>query len=327
MRLLENEKENITYILEQEIYNATDKTACVKLIIDFSNYLYWTIPSTMLLIQALSFLNDIHDNELKAELSFALGRMYEQMKKYAYAKDYFEKAKEQFEMLNITECKKRIVQCLKHSGEISRYQKNFGEAKITLSDAMTQFHKIGDNLGANQCLHSLGLIEKMQHNYPISKRIVTEALIIYEQIDKTLGAAQCLFALGNMEYDEDDYIAAYEFYQNALTRFKKLGPSCENYVADVFCSLGNVAYMQNNCSECEAFFLEAVKWYQKLNDKISQAEALQMLGKVAYMQKKCVEAKNAYMQAVKIFENCDMQTSVSETMKLLHEVESYESQH
>ncbi|TDL20578.1 hypothetical protein BD410DRAFT_772550 [Rickenella mellea] len=293
--VLEEEKDNIIFLLHKEIHTSINDNAMLLKILNFSNYQYLTIPSTDLLENVKEHIADIIDDIFKAKVLRQLGRMYEATSNYTEAKDMLSNAMTQFQQIGE---RLEAAQCLQSLGDIAKMQSNCSEATEMLTNAMNEFQQVGGRMGAAQCLQSLGDIAHMQNNYSKASEMLNNALGQFQQIGGALGAAHCLRSLGNIARMHGNYSDATEMFTTAMTQFQQIG----NKLGAAYClqSLGIIAYTQGNYSEAKTMLNNAMIQFQQACDRLGAAHCLRNLGNIARM---C----NNFSDATEMLSNAIMQ--------------------
>ncbi|KAE9384928.1 TPR-like protein, partial [Gymnopus androsaceus JB14] len=186
------------------------------------------------------------------------------------------------------------TQCLQRLGDIHCMENKYPQAIVKLTNAQTEFEKIGDRLGAAQCLESLGDIHCMENKYPQAIVKLTNAQTEFEKIGDRLGAAQCLRSLGDIHRMQNEYPQAIEKLTNAQTEFEKIG----NRLGAAQCleSLGDIHCMENKYPQAIVKLTNAQTEFEKIGDRLGAAQCLRSLGDIHRMQ-------NEYPQAIEKLTN------------------------
>ncbi|TDL20579.1 hypothetical protein BD410DRAFT_772551 [Rickenella mellea] len=295
--LLEEEKDNIVFLLQKEIQTSTIDNAVLLIILHFSYYQYLTIPSTVLLENVKEHIADIADNILKARVLKQLGSMYEATSNYTEAKEMLNNAMTQFQKIGH---RLEAAQCLQSLGDIAKVQNNYCEATEMLNNAMAHFQQVEGKIGAAQCLLSLGEIAHTQNNYSEATEMLNNAMTQFQEISNKLGVAYCLKSLGNIARMQANYANANEMLNNAMTQFQQIGDRLG--AAYCFQSLGKIAHMQENYSDATVMLNNAMAEFQEICDRPGAAHCLRNLGNIAYDQCNYSSAKEMLNNAITQFQ-------------------------
>ena len=192
--ILEADIGNISHLAVNCVKNHPS-SQIVDTILEISQFLYLTHPSTELLYEVIPFVKQMGIPKKEAQISQTLGDILLMQNRYTEASDALREAQRQF--LEIGDVL-GAAQCLRSLGNILRMQDKYTEASDTLREAQRQFLEIGYVLGAAQCLQRLGDILRMQNKYTEASDTLREAQRQFLEIGDVLGAAQCLQSLGNI---------------------------------------------------------------------------------------------------------------------------------
>ncbi|KAE9386099.1 TPR-like protein [Gymnopus androsaceus JB14] len=173
---------------------------------------------------------------------------------------------------------KTLANCHQELGHIYYMQAQYSQAIEKLTNAQTEFEKIGDRLGAAQLSAKFGRYPPHANEYPQAIEKLTNAQTEFEKIGGRLGAAQCLRSLGDIHRMQNEYPQAIEKLTNAQTEFEKIGDRlgaayCLESLADIHCK-------QAEYSEAIEKFKNAQTEFEKIGDKQWAAWCLQRLGDI-----------------------------------------------
>ncbi|KAE9399477.1 TPR-like protein [Gymnopus androsaceus JB14] len=198
---------------------------------------------------------------------------------------------------------KMLAKCQQEMGKIHEGKNEYHQAIEKLTDAKSQFEKIGDQLGAAQCLQSLGDIHQMQTEYPQAIEKLTDAKSQFEKIGNQLGAAQCLQSLGDIHRMQTEYPQAIEKLTDAKSHFEKIGDQLglHKKLTDAksqFEKIGNqlgAAQCLRSLGDIHQMQTEYPQAIEKLTDAKSQFEKIgNQLGAAQCLQKKLTDAKSQF---------------------------------
>ncbi|KAE9411485.1 hypothetical protein BT96DRAFT_912046 [Gymnopus androsaceus JB14] len=156
--MIEVHSSNIAKVLEILLQNST-KREYLDGLYDFAEYGKFSPISLQLIDIALAQMWD-QGFEEEIKLRFLKGRKLLWMGSNYRAKTEIEIIQLKLKEINIYEYAeskaKNNAKCLQSLGNICRMQSEYSEAKLLLTEAQTQFEKVGHQLGAAQCIQSLG---------------------------------------------------------------------------------------------------------------------------------------------------------------------------
>ncbi|KAE9387983.1 TPR-like protein [Gymnopus androsaceus JB14] len=213
---------------------------------------------------------------------------------------------------------KNNAKCLQHLGYICTMQSEYSEAKLLLTEAKTQFEKVGHQFGAAQCIQSLGDICTMQNKYSEAKLLLTEAKTQFEKVGDQFGAAQCIESLGDLCTTQNEYSEAKLLFTEAKTQFEKVGHQLG--AAQCIRSLGDICRRRNEYSEAKLLFTEAKTQFEKVGDQLGAAQCIQSLGDICTMQNEYSEAELLFTEAKTQFEKVGHQLGAAQCIRSLGDI-------
>ncbi|KIM83176.1 hypothetical protein PILCRDRAFT_7145 [Piloderma croceum F 1598] len=237
--MLEPEMGNIQSLIK----NAAETHPSVNLVdivLEVSNFLLKTIPSTELLDVIMALAKKIGSPTQQASVLKCVGDVLYSQSRYTDASKTLTEARRQF--LEIGDVL-GAAQCSESLGNILCMQAKYTEASNTLTETQKQFIEIGDVLGAAQCSQSLGNILCMQAKYTEASNTLTEAQKQFIEIGYVLGAAQCSQSLGNILRMQAKYTEASKTLTEAQNQFIEIGDV--QSAAQCSQTLGNILHMQD----------------------------------------------------------------------------------
>ncbi|KZT39844.1 hypothetical protein SISSUDRAFT_1127698 [Sistotremastrum suecicum HHB10207 ss-3] len=266
------EKANMEFVLGSMIGSplSDDLTSAI---LDYSNFLYFTIPDGTLLKKLLPCL--LHDDAVQAKCLRTLGNILISLNQYPVAVDYLTQAKEMFEKIG---SQLGAAQCLQSLGDMRSMQSQYPEAEDSLTQAKEMFEKVGSQLRAAQCLHSLGDIRRMQSQYPEAEDFLMQAKEMFERIGNQLGVAQCLWSLGEIRRMQDQYSEAEDFILKSKEIREKIGDMYG--LAWCLKVLGDIRYGQENNAEAVDYLNKAKEIFERIGDQNGTVRCLQRLDQI-----------------------------------------------
>ncbi|KAE9409619.1 hypothetical protein BT96DRAFT_1012575 [Gymnopus androsaceus JB14] len=210
-----------------------------------------------------------------------------------------------------------LAKCDQEIGLTYQMKQKYPEAMEKLTDAKSQFEKIGNQLRAVQCLQSLGVIHHMQDEYPEAREKLTDAKSQFEKIGDQLGAAQCLQSLGNIHHMQDEYPEAMESSQMQNPSLRRLGINRGCTVPEKF---GNIHHMQDEYPEAMEKLTDAKSRFEKIGYQRGAAQCLRSLGDIHHMQDEYPEAMEKLTDAKSQFEKIGDQLGAAQCLKSLGDI-------
>ncbi|TDL23496.1 hypothetical protein BD410DRAFT_768786 [Rickenella mellea] len=314
---VEKEKENIVEVFEDAMQNGVIDDALLQAIINFSEFLYWTIPSTALLKVAVkSFENYVSDIPVKAKLLFAIGRIELRLDDQITAEAAFHGAMLQFERVGD---KTQVAQCQQNLGDIARMLDKYSEAKVLLTDAMNQFENVHEIVRAAQCLRSLACVAFPHADFSDAQKLVVKAMSLFHEANNYLGITQCIQCLGDIARLTDRHAEAKQKLTDAKLRFESIGD--KRRVAQCLRSIGDSALAIGNCSEATEALTESVTIFQETNGRMGASYSLDSIGNVFRMLSNYPEANKYFVSAMAVFEEIEDNMGVAYCLRSIGNTE------
>ncbi|EIN03710.1 hypothetical protein PUNSTDRAFT_139244 [Punctularia strigosozonata HHB-11173 SS5] len=164
---------NTTYLFKQELRRAQAGTRGVaRAAFKFTNFQYWTRPSTDLIDDLLSRWPDCGLKVGHREGLVRRARLRQHISDYSAAKADLEYALAES---TAVEDQNMVAQCLKTLGDVHLMQGEYPQAIEKLTRAHDVSSEIGDRQGVANCLRSLSNIHRMQGEYPQAIEKLTRA--------------------------------------------------------------------------------------------------------------------------------------------------------
>ncbi|KAE9388328.1 TPR-like protein [Gymnopus androsaceus JB14] len=211
-----------------------------------------------------------------------------------------------------------LANCHQKLGEIYYLQDQYSQAIEKLTNAQTEFEKIGDRLGAAQCLRSLGDIHRMQTECPQAIEELTNAQTEFEKIGDRLGAAQCLRSLGNIHRMQNEYPQAIEKLTNAQTEFQKIGDRL---------GLHNIHSGQGEYAQAIEKLTNAQTEFEKIGDRLGAAQCLRNLGDIHCKRNEYPQAIEKLTKAQTEFERIGDRSGAAWCLQFLGDVHRMQNEY
>ncbi|KAG8944544.1 hypothetical protein FRC03_002050 [Tulasnella sp. 419] len=294
---LDAEKVNLETILLRSLTTASvaddGNTLIIQAAHHYSAYLYWSLPQTTILEEAITLA--------RASRSDLLPRCLKTLGMMLYKQGMFERA-----FASYSEAKSEFLQarnnlqahqCGVCIGECLRLMKRLDEAYSLLKEERTELLELGDRINATRCSMSLGIMLIDQGKDEEAESMLEEARaeFIKEKDDHT--AYECLRFLADLYINTERYDKA----QSALEEVKERQLSVGDPIGALYCQtrLGEVFCAQASYQEAWSLLEEARVELEKrgLRNDIYFAASLRWGGRAARMLGKYEEASSRLEEA------------------------------
>ncbi|TDL20546.1 hypothetical protein BD410DRAFT_899464 [Rickenella mellea] len=309
---LDREKENIVHVLNNAMQNFSGDVQVIQAVISYSEFLYWTVPSTELLKTASELLHKIDDHALRFQCLTKLARTAAKLNKHLDAKSAMQKAQR---FCDESQDKFGSAMCLQAIGYTDYMLGNHMEAKVHFMSARAMFQNLGNKWGSTQCLRSIGEIQGTLKNYISAKEILKEARDQFVTIGNKKGEALCLQGMGDIAIAQSFFIEAKEYFTEAREQFR----SISHHLGEAKCykSLGTILVQQNNLPDAIVMFTKAKAIFLSIGHQFGAAQSIEGLGKIALEQRDVQKAKEEFLAAKNIFESIDDESGIDSCMGFL----------
>ncbi|KIO17802.1 hypothetical protein M407DRAFT_32524 [Tulasnella calospora MUT 4182] len=167
---------------------------------------------------------------------------------------------------------------------------NVAKAEALVTEALTIFKRIGDDLGRASALRILGHFQVAQLKYAEAEASFTEALAIYRRTgNDTLGQASTLFALGNAQRVQSTNLEAESSFMQALAIYERLGNQLGR--ANALQMLGDVRQARSEDVEAETVYSQALTIYESIGNDRGRVNSAIGLSQLRFRQARYGEAK------------------------------------
>ncbi|TDL23914.1 hypothetical protein BD410DRAFT_767765 [Rickenella mellea] len=270
------EKENLIFVLDKAIQRSMIEHQALQAVVDYSEYLYWTVPSKTLLLKAIDIFKTLPSNDmLGANLIYALGKLSQVVSDNSHAKEALTQAMEIFQKLGDREY---TAHCLRRLGDIARTEKHYVDAHQLIFQASDIYQEIDDKQGAALALRSLGDVAKMQGHYYDAKEALSTTLAFFESTDRKIGVAKCLQSLGDVARMQQKYEDAKESLTKAMETFQEVDGRLG--AAECLFSLAEVAKMQEDFTEARNYLHKAITIFKEFGDKSGENQCSTLLEEI-----------------------------------------------
>ncbi|KAG8953586.1 hypothetical protein FRC03_011713 [Tulasnella sp. 419] len=298
---LDAEKVNMENILLQSLTTASaaddGNSQIIQAAQDYSWYLYWSIPQTTILEEAIT-LARASRSDLLPQCLKTLGMMLHQqgMIERAFA-SYSETKSEYLQAGNNLEAH----QCGYWIGECLRRMNRRDEAYSLLKEEQTELHKLGDRISANKCSLSLGIMLRDQDKYEEAESLLEEARAEFIKEKDDHNAYESLRLLAGAYIETERYDKARSALEEVRERHLSVGNPigvlyCQTRLGQVFCEQGSYKEawfvleearieLEKRGLRNQVYFTESLSW---------GGRAARMLGKYEEAISRLEEAKALY---------------------------------
>jgi tetratricopeptide (TPR) repeat protein len=327
----------------------------VDVILEVSQFQYFTVPSTELLRDVMPLVKYILSPIQEAQMLQSLCKILFEQSKNVEATNILMEAQRQFihigDILGMAQCSQRLgnilymqgkyieaseiltkaqkqfvdignvlgaAQCSRSLVDILSVQEKSTEASETLTKTQKQFVDIGDVLGVVQCSQRLGDILCMQEKYTEASEILTETRQQFLGISDVRGAVQCSRRLGNIFYMRRKYTEAFETLKEARQQSLDIGDV--HGAARCSQSLGNILHMQHKYTEAYGILSEAQTQFINIGNIFNDAYCSRSLGRILHQQAKYPEASRTLTEARRKFLEIGSTADAADCSEILDDI-------
>lgn len=245
--------------------------------------------------QALSFYQQLQDNEKIATVLINLGNLYLKQGEYNEAIQYFQPFLSLVQKLGQRTLESQAL------NQIGLAYQGLGDINQAIQ-YQEQNLKIVDELGNPSAkaatLGNLGVAYKSLGNYIKALDYYQEAIIVLQLTGNRQGESQALGNIGNVYEALGEYEIAIERYNQSLEIARAISDTRGEGIA--LGSLGAIYANQGNASKAINYYQQSLAIAEKNNDLISQANTLNNLGTAYHFQRDLEAAIKAYEQSLTI---------------------------
>jgi tetratricopeptide (TPR) repeat protein len=169
-------------------------------------------------------------------------------------------------------------------------------AREAYEQALSIFHRLGDERGQVAVLHNLGVLLTAESQPERAREAYEQALSILRRLGDQRGQAFSLHNLGQLHEHLGSYEQALACYQEACAILEALGEGSNQAITII--SLGHLAERQERYDEARQRYQEARRLLQQAGDLERERLAIADLARLAERQKHHSEAQCLYEEAV-----------------------------
>lgn len=147
------------------------------------------------------------------------------------------------------------------------YQGELSTAEQCFERAISEFDRLGDEVGCGQCLHGLGRVAHGRGEFDAAERRFLDAGDRLVGVGHWLGQAQCLNALGDLSRDREHWDQALAYAHQALELFEELENGIG--VADCVNDIAELHRLRGEYDEARAGCIDALRRYEALGSEHS----------------------------------------------------------
>jgi len=202
----------------------------------------------------------------------------------------------------------------------------YGQAEVTLGQALDHARRVGDPDGQSGALSLLGDLARLQGDTSRARALLAEALDLAREAGAALSIGRCELFLGGVEFGEGNLQAARSLYMQALGRVESGAPLVYHQVR---CSLGlgDVAAATGRTLVAESFYGEAHDTARANGDEQAVARALAGRADLALALSKPDAALRLRHLALEVEERIGDLAAVTRSLEALAKLAGIEGQH
>ncbi|KAL9986706.1 hypothetical protein ACROYT_G000889 [Oculina patagonica] len=231
-------------------------------------------------------------------LSLVLANLYQGQRKFAKAKDLYEKA------IDI------MIDTGNKQGEATAYQKlgtlflslgEYGKAKGCLKKALEIRIAIGDRDGEGLAYAKLGSVFKYVGEHDKAEGYLKRALAITKELGNRQGEGAMYGNLGTVFQFRGEYIKAKKYFEEALTIMTEVGD--KKGEAAVCANLGTIFKSLGEYAMAKGFLVKSLAIMIESKDKEGEAASYGNLGTVFQLESEYMKAKEYHEKSLEITRN------------------------
>jgi tetratricopeptide (TPR) repeat protein len=188
---------------------------------------------------------------------------------------------------------------LTRQGRVAEILGEYDQARDLYGKSLKIFQDLTDLQGMARSKAHLGNVGWSTGDYMEASKFLEEALSLYRVAEDVAGEAWVFDLMGNLRLAMRQDDEAESFYNTAFSLVEGLGVNLENTAWNHY-HLGAVAFFREQAPEAKEKFLEALKCFLRLKDRLGQAATHIHLGEIACAQKNTAEAGKNLQKAVRL---------------------------
>lgn len=243
------------------------------------------------------------------------GRIAEERQQFGEAEQWFRKALEIYERL---ELEQGVVDEYHHLGNIAYLQHQLDDAEQWYNKALAIWQHLGLERGAANGYHQLGRITEDRQRFDEAKRWYARALEIRQRLGLQFDAASDYHQLGNVALQENQLDEGEHWYRKALEIYERLGP--QGQAAPAYHQLGMIAEKRQRFDEAEQWYRRALVIWQRLGPEQGVADEYHHLGTAAFFRRRFDEAEEWWHMALDIYRRLDLKRDAAVDYDMLSRI-------
>jgi non-specific serine/threonine protein kinase len=185
-------------------------------------------------------------------------------------------------------------------GTLSRFQGDLEAAGLFNNESLRLARHFGDKYWISVAVGDLGLIKFMQGDLIQGKALMEESLAIARKLNDRKLVSIRLTGLGEIARATEDYKAAQKYYEEALTIARQ---ESSKYLIPIYTfNLASVACLLGEYQTAHSYALESLDISEKLGDKISMGDALNIFAAFAVKAGEMKKAAQLWGTAQSIYD-------------------------
>ncbi|MFN4877457.1 MAG: tetratricopeptide repeat protein [Aphanizomenon sp.] len=217
---------------------------------------------TLQIYDALESQEERRKQLWKAVSYHQLGRVAQEMREYAQARDFYQQA------LSIKiEFGDRFSQASTYHelGIVAQEMREYAQARDFYQQALSIYIEFGDRYEQAGTYHQLGYVAQEMREYAQARDFFQQALSIFIEFGDRYSQASTYHHLGIVAQEMREYAQARDFYQQALAIFIEFGDRYSQ--ASTYHYLGTLAEAQEDYTEARTNLQKALEIYVEYKDE------------------------------------------------------------
>ncbi len=250
----------------------------------------------------------------KSEYYFQRASVYYDWSKYQLAKEYYEKALEEFKK---HKDKIGIAKSLKGLGATVSIWSDYESAIGYLQQARDIYNELGDKEGIKGINLSMGVVLEQWNKIDVALNYYKNALEYYESTNNIFGQANLKLHIGDLYLKKGNYLKALDYYFSAQ-RLERKQPH-KKLRSITLSNIGEAYYYMGKYKDALDYQNQALKIKYEVGDRKRIAISLNDLGRINLALKNFNKAINYAREAYHISDASGLNVEAIESLHLLAE--------
>lgn len=192
------------------------------------------------------------------------------------AVEYYKNALDALGTTGDIEAKKKTLEVLSVTGELSGYIGNRTESLdyynqlVSLSEELNEKYKLAEGY------RNIGDIYNLKAEYSEAVKYLENALKVSESVNDLLGVAASYHSLGSLHWHRGDLEDASNYLIKCIKMYKKINE--KRTLAKASIDLGVVSYLKGDYNQSIDMYKEAIQLSEEINDKYTMIRACLCIG-------------------------------------------------